>query len=267
VQELQQEQADEIEALQCEWQESVAALPTFAEGEAGRQLLTVTAEIQKTTIEIQKVARASLSVAQRDEEEFDQSAVESERMQSGIIASLQNRILIMNTDRATALREAKDELGRYAEVLEEMEQQFLNQCARLCHRLQIAEQRYNTELSRIQETQKHKMQILKAKKKEATMKAAEAVRALHKLENNTDHAMTASIREMELLRLNGIKEPQIAPVAAEEVAEIEKLNARAEALAADKETKLGQLRELREANYQIKRELAKLEFELGVNRP
>jgi archaellum component FlaC len=262
LQALQQEQASEIEAFQREFQESIASLTAHAKNDTFDRLNEVTAKIQKLTIEIDRVSRATVTAADTEAEEFDESALVFENLQAGIITRLQERILAINADRANDLAIAKAELSRYAEVLEEMEQQFTNQSARLCHRIDIADQRYASELSRLKESRRHKLHILRAKRREAKMKLTASIRSLHTVDRRHTESMTASGREIQLIRLNSTPDPQIAPLDASELAECEHLRADLSAATANKERKLAHLGELRDANEKFKREIAKLQFEL-----
>jgi hypothetical protein len=266
VQDLQQEQAAEIEALQREFQESVASLPSMAQAEANKRSTPITAEIQKTSIEIEKLSQAKFTATQTEADYFDDSAVESERMQATIISGLQNRILTLNAERTADLTQTKMELSRYAEVLEEMEQHFTNQCTRLCHGLEISEQRYLAELSRTKESHQHKLRILRAKRKEVNMKASAGVHSLHQIKHRRENTMTESMREMQLIKLNAAQEPQIAPVGEEEAAEVRQLSTEFAKLSAQRDARVVHLRELRRVNETTKREIGRLQFEFRFRR-
>jgi hypothetical protein len=266
LQELQREQAAEIEALQREFQDSVASLASLAKIEAHKQMTPLTADIQKTSIEIEKLTQAKFTATQTEADYFDDSALDSERAQAALISGLQNRILALNAERSTDLAQVKMELSRYAEVLEEMEQQFANQSARLCHGLVISEQRYLSELSRMKESQQHKLRILRAKRKEVNMRASASVHSLHRMEHRRENTMTESVREMQLIKLNAAREPQIAPVGEEEAAEVAQLSAELAKLSAQRDARVAHLRALRDANEKMKREIGRLQFEFRFRR-
>jgi uncharacterized protein YoxC len=266
VQALQQEQASEIEAFQREFQESIAALSATAQNVLFDQVNEVTAKIQKTAMEIERVSRATLTAADQHDDEADAIGLMSENLQAGVIARLQERIIMLNADRANDLATAKAELSRYAEVLEEMEQQFTNQSARLCHRIEIADQRYTSELARLKEAQRQKLHILRSKRREAKMKLSASIHWFHTIDRRHAESMTASAREIKLIRLNLTPDPRIAPVDAAERADTDRVAADLAAAIAKRKQKSPRLHELRDENEKFKREIAKLQFELRYRK-
>jgi Skp family chaperone for outer membrane proteins len=122
VRDLENEHAFEIEALQREFQETVAALSDPLNDKTTQRLAEIAAEIRKTHAEIDGVTKAIAVIRDAPEEDVDDSALSTERVESNIIARLQQRILAMNAGRGADLARAKEELSDSVLFLGEIEE-------------------------------------------------------------------------------------------------------------------------------------------------
>jgi hypothetical protein len=256
LQDLQSEQAAEIQAVQREFQEMIASIPNLASGEEQRRLFEVTAEIQRLHVEIDRMAKAQ--IAESQPEDLDDTAILPETTQAPLIAELERHILALTAERAADLAEAKTELTRYVEILEEMEQSFLNESSRLCHRLEVAEQSYVLELSRLKDSHHHKRRILLSKKQQAKQKSDAASLSLRNIERRNGQTMAESVRKMDLIRLNSVKKPTDLLPNDDDIDFRQEHNK----LTSQRDMKLAVLYELRSANEKMKREIGRLTFQL-----
>jgi hypothetical protein len=267
MQALQRDQSQEIETLLAQYQEMVASLPEQADRQSRSRLAPIETTIAAVRSDIDLISKSIASTSRFEEDYPDDSAIQTERMQTGRISDLQRQILRQNSERAADLNNAKQQMNRCVHALEELETHFLSQSQNLTKRLDIMDGRYRMNLEKVRDQRQHRIQILEERLKTAKMKWKSTVRLLRKTEKNREETIAKGIREMEIMRAGAVRDRPFAE-SGDEFAELQGIRGNYGRWVETMERKTDALENLRTENDRLKREIGRIKFEVRYgNRP
>lgn len=200
LQDLQKQQAEEIELIQEDFENSLNALKQTSTFRSSKQIQDVEAEIQKVRTQVETYKTETAKVEQKSIIIENNQNDQYEGMNLEVINQLQQLIQTRAAERFESLRQSKEKLSQCVETIEGMIRQHTIQVGELQNKLHELDERYEVDFQRLEEKQQYELQLLKNHLSEAQKRTNRLLNAAKKLDYENQKQLRETIKDLDNMK-------------------------------------------------------------------
>ena len=197
LQDLQKQQAEEIEMIQDDFENSLNTLKQTTSFRSSKQIQDIESEIQKVRTQVEAYKSETAKVEQKSIIIENNSNNQYEGMNLAVIDQIQQLIQTRTAERFESLRQSKEKLSRCVETIEDMIRKHTIYVGELQNKLHEIDETYEIEFQRLEEKQEYEMQLLKSHLSEAQKRTNRLLNAAKKLDYENQKQLRETIRDLD----------------------------------------------------------------------
>lgn len=197
LQDLQKKQAEEIELIQQDFENSLNTLKQTSSFQSTKKIQEVESEIQKVQTQIEtykketaKVEKQSIIIEHSNNEQYD-------GINLAVIDQLQQIIKTRSEERYKSLRQSREKLATCVETIEGMIRKHTIQVGELQNKLHELDEQYETDFQRLEDDQEYTLRSLKSHLLEAQKRTNRLLNAAKKLDYENQKQLRETIKDLE----------------------------------------------------------------------